>query len=168
MAVNDSEVTNLPDSVELSDAVAIPLVSLARDQLVRHRANEQKGEVALMTGALEGVGRIAVHSAKKTGAQVIAGVGKRELDDARSLGVAHAMAIDDVEATEKLQSVHAIVDTVGGQVATKLLAKVKQGDSFVYSSPLPDGAKAQQMAVKTMCVTAPPDPSKARICGRPA
>lgn len=76
VAVNDSEVTHLPDSVELSDAAAIRLVSLARDQLVRHAANERKGQVALITGALGGVGRVAVHSAKKIGVQTIAGVGK--------------------------------------------------------------------------------------------
>jgi hypothetical protein len=84
------------------------------------------------------------------------------LDDARSPGVVDVLAIDDDEATEKPRSVDAIVPTVGGQVATKLLAKVKQGDSFGYSSTLPDGAKAQQMAVKTMCVFARPDPSKVR------
>jgi hypothetical protein len=54
------------------------------------------------------------------------------LDDARSPGVVDVLAIDDDEATEKPRSVDAIVPTVGGQVATKLLAKVKQGDSFGY------------------------------------
>ena len=162
VAVGDSEVTHLPDGVELPDAAAIPLVSLTGDQLVRHAANVQKGQVALITGALGGVGRAAVHSAKKIGAQVIAGVRKRELDDARSLGVVDVLAIDDDEAIEKLRSVDAIVDTIGGQVATKLLAKVKQGGSFGYSSTLPDGAKAQHPAVKTMRVFARPDPSKVR------
>jgi NADPH:quinone reductase-like Zn-dependent oxidoreductase len=65
VAVNDSEVTHLPDSVELSDAAAIPLVSLATDQLVRHAANERKGQVAMITGASGGVGCVAVHPAKR-------------------------------------------------------------------------------------------------------
>jgi NADPH:quinone reductase-like Zn-dependent oxidoreductase len=96
VAVGDSEVTHLPDGVELPDAAAIPLVSLTGDQLVRHAANVQKGQVALITGALGGVGRAAVHSAKKIGAQVIAGVRKRELDDARSLGVVDGNSSDGV------------------------------------------------------------------------
>jgi predicted RNA-binding Zn-ribbon protein involved in translation (DUF1610 family) len=87
---------------------------------------------------------------------------RRELDDARTPGVVDVLAIDDDEAIEKLRSVDAIVDTVGGQLATKLLAKVKQGGSFGYGSTLPDGAKAQHPAVKTMRVFARPDPSKVR------
>jgi NAD(P)-dependent dehydrogenase (short-subunit alcohol dehydrogenase family) len=41
---------------------------------VRLATNVQKGQVVLITGALGGVGRAAVHTAKKIGAQVIAGV----------------------------------------------------------------------------------------------
>jgi NADPH:quinone reductase-like Zn-dependent oxidoreductase len=41
VAVDDSELTHLPDGVEQSDAAAIPSVSLTADQLVRHAANVQ-------------------------------------------------------------------------------------------------------------------------------
>ena len=74
VAVNDSDVTHLPDGVDLTDAAAIPLISLTGDQLVRLATNVQKGQVVLITGALGSVGRAAVHTAKKMGAQVIAGV----------------------------------------------------------------------------------------------
>jgi NADPH:quinone reductase-like Zn-dependent oxidoreductase len=66
-AVEDSEVSHLPDDVDLADAAAIPLVSLTGDQLVRLATNVQKGQVVLITGALGSVGRAAVHTAKKTG-----------------------------------------------------------------------------------------------------
>src|SRR5882757_8191003 len=87
VAVDDSDVTHLPDGVDLADAAAIPLISLTGDQLVRLATNVKKGQVVLITGALGSVGRAAVHTAKKIGAQVIAGVRGKELDDARSLGV---------------------------------------------------------------------------------
>src|SRR5450755_1009363 len=87
VAVEDTDVTHLPDGVELADAAAIPLIALTGDQLVRLATNVQKGQVVLITGALGSVGRAAVHTAKKIGAQVIAGVRGKELDDARSLGV---------------------------------------------------------------------------------
>ena len=74
VAVDDSEVTHLPDGVDLADAAAIPLISLTGDQLVRLATNVQEGQVVLITGALGSVGRAAVHTAKKIGAQVIAGV----------------------------------------------------------------------------------------------
>src|SRR6202044_1273272 len=95
VAVDDSDLTHLPDGLDLADAAAIPLISLTGDQLVRRATNVQKGQVVLVTGALGSVGRAAVHTAKKLGAQVIAGVRGKELDEARSLSVAGVLAIDD-------------------------------------------------------------------------
>jgi hypothetical protein len=99
---------------------------------------------------------------------VIAGARKRQLDGPRTLGVVDVLAIDDDEAIEKLRSVDAIGDTVAGQVATKLLAKVKLGGSFGDGSTLPDGGKAQHPAVKTMRVRAARSIQRARVCGRRA
>jgi len=148
--------------VDLADAAAIPLISLTGDQLVRVATNVQKGQVVLITGALGSVGRAAVHTAKKIGAVVIAGVRGKELDEARSLGVSDVLAIDDDGAIEKFALVDAIADTVGGAVAAKLVARVKQGGSFGYTSVLPDGAGAANPTVKITRVGARPDASKVR------
>src|SRR5579862_6456200 len=162
VAVDDSDVTHLPDGVDLADAAALPLISLTGDQLVRVAANVKDGQVVLITGALGSVGRAAVHSAKKIGAQVIAGVRAKELDDARSLGASDVLAIEDDEAIEKFPLVDAIADTVGGEVAARLIAKVKQGGSFGYSAGLPASAAAQYPTVKITRVFAKSDPSKVR------
>jgi NADPH:quinone reductase-like Zn-dependent oxidoreductase len=162
VAVPDSGVTHLPDGVDLADSAAIPLIALTGDQLVRHAANLQQGNTVLVTGARGSVGRAAVHTAKKIGAEVFAGVRKKNLDEARSLGVAGVLAIDDEEAIAKFRSVDAIADTVGGAVAVKLLGKVKQGGSFGYAAALPEGAAAQNPTVKIKRVFAQPDPSKVR------
>src|SRR5579863_6609352 len=142
VAVDDSDVTHLPDGVDLADAAAIPLVALTGDQLVRLSANVKKGQVVLITGALGGVGRAAVHTAKKLGAQVIAGVRAKELDDARALGVSDVLAIDNDQAIESFRLVDAIADTVGGDVALKLIAKVKQGGSFGFTAMFQESAAA--------------------------
>jgi NADPH:quinone reductase-like Zn-dependent oxidoreductase len=162
VVVDDSDVTHLPDGVDVADAAAIPLIVLTGDQLVRLATNVQKGQVVLVTGALGSVGRAAVHTAKKIGAQVIAGVRGKQLDDARSLGVSGVLAIDDDEAIGKFRLVDAIADTVGGDVAAKLIAKVKQTGSFGYTAVLPESAAAQNPAVKITRVLAQPDPSKVR------
>lgn len=162
VAVDDSDVTHLPDGVDLVDAAAIPLISLTGDQLVRIATNVQKGQVVLITGALGGVGRAAVHSAKKIGAQVIAGVRGRELESARSLGVSGVLAIDDDKAIENFPLVDAIADTVGGDTAAKLIARVKPNGSFGYTSVLPENAAATNPTVKVTRVQAKPDPSKVR------
>jgi NADPH:quinone reductase-like Zn-dependent oxidoreductase len=162
VAVDDSDVTHLPDGVDLADAAAIPLIALTGDQLVRLATNVKKRQVVLITGALGSVGRAAVHTAKKIGAQVIAGVRGKQLDNARSLGVAEVLAIDDDKAIENFRQVDAIADTVGGDVAAKLIAKVKQNGSFGYASVLPDSAAARNPTVKIVRVGAKPDPSKVR------
>jgi NADPH:quinone reductase-like Zn-dependent oxidoreductase len=162
VAVDDSDVTHLPDGVDLVDASAIPLISLTGDQLVRLAANVQKGQVVLITGALGGVGRAAVHTARKIGAEVIAGVRGKEFEAARSLGVSDVFAIDDDQAIANFRLVDAIADTVGGDVAAKLIAKVKPGGSFGYAAMLPEGATAKNPTVKITRVGAKPDPSKVR------
>src|ERR1700721_2886440 len=95
VAVNDSDVAHLPDGVDLANAAAIPLISLTGDQLVRLAAKVQKGQVVLITGALGSVGRAAVHSAKKIGAQGIAGVRGKKLQAPRSRAVPDVSALDD-------------------------------------------------------------------------
>jgi NADPH:quinone reductase-like Zn-dependent oxidoreductase len=162
VAVDDSKVTHLPDGVDLVDAAAIPLVSLTGDQLVRRAANVQKGQSVLITGAVGSVGRAAVHSAKKLGAQVIAGVRKKQLEDARTLGASEVLAIDDDDAIAKLAPVDAIADTVGGEVAAKLIAKVKAGGCFGYASVIPAETEALNPTVRITRVFAQPDPSKVR------
>lgn len=162
VAVDDSDVTHLPDGVDLADAAALPLISLTGDQLVRLATNVQKGQVVLVTGALGSVGRAAVHTAKKIGAQVIAGVRGKELDDARALGVSGVLAIDNDKAIENFAFVDAIADTVGGDVAAKLIARVKPGGSVGYTTGLPDGAASRNPSVKMTRVQARPDPSKVR------
>ena len=162
VAVEDAEVTHLPDGVELADAAALPLISLTGDQLVRLATGVQKGQVVLVTGALGSVGRAAVHTAKKIGAQVIAGVRGKELEQARGLGVADVLAIDDDKAIEKFRLVDAIADTVGGDTAAKLIAKVKQGGSVGYTAVLPEGAAEKNPSVKITRVSTKPDPAKLR------
>src|SRR6202049_2884873 len=62
VAVPESEVTHLPDGVDLVESAAIPLIALTGDQLVRRAANLQNGNSVLVTGAVGSVGRAAVHT----------------------------------------------------------------------------------------------------------
>jgi NADPH:quinone reductase-like Zn-dependent oxidoreductase len=162
VAVDSSLVTHLPDGVNLADAAAIPLIALTGDQLVRHAAGVQSGQRVLVTGALGSVGRAAVHTAKKLGARVIAGVRRRQIEDARRLDVHDILAIDDDEAIASLGPVDAVADTVGGDVASKVFARVKDGGRFGYASVFPEGSAAKNTTVNVTRVFAKPDPSKVR------
>jgi NADPH:quinone reductase-like Zn-dependent oxidoreductase len=115
-----------------------------------------------VSGALGSVGRAAVHSAQKLGVRVIAGVRTHQLAQARALGVADAVAIDDDAAIANLAMVDGVADTVGGETAAKLFARVKPGGNFGYASGLPEGLAARYPAVKITRVFARPDASKVR------
>lgn len=162
VAVDASLVTHLPDGMDLIDAAAIPLIALTGDQLVRHATNVRNGQTVIISGALGGVGRAAVHTAKKLGARVIAGLRGRRIQEARSLDVSDVVAIDDSEAIRQLPLVDAVADTVGGETAAKIIARVKDGGHFGYASVLPEGAAAVNPSIKVTRVFAQPDPSKVR------
>src|SRR6204780_1270438 len=130
VVVEGSILTHLPDGLDLVDSAAIPLVTLTGDQLVRLAARAQRGQRLLVSGALGSVGRAAVHTAKKLGVNVIAGVRARQLVEARTLGVSDAVAIDDDSAIAALAMVDGVSDTVGGETAAKLFGKVKNGGNF--------------------------------------
>lgn len=162
VAVDDADVTHLPHGVDLADAAAIPLVVLTGEQLVRLAANVQKGQTVLVTGALGSVGRAATHAAKKLGARVIAGVRRSQLGAAALLGAESVVAIDDDQAVAALPPLDSVADTVGGVVASKLLARVKPGGTFGYASMLPEGTAQQYPGITITRVFAKPDPSKVR------
>jgi NADPH:quinone reductase-like Zn-dependent oxidoreductase len=162
VAVAESDLTHLPDGLDLTDAAAIPLIALTGEQLVRVATKVQKGQTVVVTGASGNVGRAAVHAAKKMGAQVIAGVRKKSLKDAEALGVAGLVALDDDDAISSLGPVDAVADTVGGEVAAKVFKRIKPGGSFGYASVVPEGMAALNPAVTITRVFAKPDPAKVR------
>lgn len=162
VAVKGDIVTHLPDGLNLIDSAAIPLVILTGDQLVTVSARAERGQTFIISGALGSVGRAAVHSAKKRGVKVIAGVRKRQLAEAASLGVSGTLAIDDDDAIAKYPKVDGVIDTVGHETAAKLFARIRDGGSFAYASVLPEATPASNPAVRVARVLAQPDASKVR------
>jgi NADPH:quinone reductase-like Zn-dependent oxidoreductase len=162
VVVAGSILTHLPDGLDLVDSAAIPLVALTGDQLVRLVAGAKSEQTLLVSGALGSVGRSAVHAAKKLGLKVIAGVRTNQLPEARTLGVADTVAIDDDAAIANLAMVDCVADTVGGETAAKLFARVKNGGHFGYASVLPDGLAQRNPTVTVTRVFARPDASKIR------
>jgi NADPH:quinone reductase-like Zn-dependent oxidoreductase len=161
VVVDGSVLAHLPDGCDLVDSAAIPLVAMTGDQLVRLVAGAQRGQSIIVTGALGSVGRAAVHTAKKLGLHVIAAVRAAQLAAAAALGV-ETLAIDDHAAIGRFAMVDAIADTVGGETAAALFAKVKDGGSFGYASVLAEGIAAKYPAVTVTRVFARPDASKIR------
>lgn len=120
----------IPENLDVVEAGALPLVTLTGEQLITRGTGIQKGKTVLVAGAVGGVGRSAVWTAKKAGAHVIAGVKKKQMEEAKSIGADDVIALDDDAAMEKLGFVDAVASAVAGATAEMLLGKVKQGGVF--------------------------------------
>jgi len=162
VVVDGAALTHLPEGLDLIDSAAIPLVVLTGDQLVRLAARAQAGQRILVSGALGSVGRAAVHAAMKLGGRVIAGVRTRQLEDAQALGAPETVAIDSDSAIAGLAPVDCVADTVGGDTAAKLFARVKDGGHFGFASVLPDGLPQRFPTITVTRVFARPDAAKVR------
>ena len=121
----------VPKGLDLIQAAALPLVTTTGNQLMS-ATGIKAGQTVLVVGAAGNVGRSAVFTAKSRGATVIAGILKRQIDEAKTIGADQLLATDDDAAIVSLAPVDAVADTVGGKTAEKLIGKVKPGG--VYAS----------------------------------
>ena len=156
--VKSSELSRIPDKLDMTTAATIPLVALTGDQLIRKATNVQPGQTILLTGALGSVGRCALFAALEIGAHVIAGVRKQQIHDAMDLGAIAAIDINDDASISSLGALDAVADTVGGPSAAKLIAKVKPGGIFGTVLGPPSNA-ALHPTVTVNHIMASPDPA---------
>ena len=139
----------LPPSMDLIDAAALPLVLLTGSQLIDEAVRPRPGEVVLVTGAVGSVGRTAVFTARSRRAEVAAGVRSKQKEEARWLD-ADVVALDDDAELARLPRFDAIADTVGGETLQKLLGKVKPGGTIGSVLGEPPGAKERGLAVRAI------------------
>jgi len=162
MVVPAKDLALVPDKLDLVKAGALPLVTLTGEQLITQGTKIQAGQTVLVTGAVGGVGRSAVWTAKKAGAKVIAGVKKSQVKEAAALGANQVLALDDSTAIDKLGFIDAVADTVGGETGQKLLGKVKQGGIFA-SVVGPPGNAEMHPTVRIEPIQSKPDAAVLRV-----
>jgi NADPH:quinone reductase-like Zn-dependent oxidoreductase len=148
--VKAAVLAKVPKGLDLIQAAALPLATITGNQLMS--ATEIKtGQTVLVVGAVGNVGRSAVFTAKSRGATVIAGVLKKQTDEAKTTGVDQVVATDDDTAIANLPPLDAVADAVGGKTAEKLIAKVKAGGVYASVVEAPQNA-AKYPSVKVVHV----------------
>jgi len=132
----------VPEGIDLLDAAAYPLVALTGSQLISAVSGIKPGDRVLVSGAAGSVARSAVYMAKKLGAsKVVAGVRKRQLSQAASIGADETVAFDDDQAFARLPQFDIVANTVQGTTAAMLMGKVRTGGLFASVTGPPDNAK---------------------------
>jgi NADPH:quinone reductase-like Zn-dependent oxidoreductase len=155
--VKAAVLVKIPEGADLVELAALPTVTTTGGQLASLALAERSDATVLVTGAVGNVGRSAVYTAKSRGARVVAGVLKRQLAKAQTIGADQVVALDDAQAVEALEPVDAVADTVGGETADAVIKRVKSGGVFasVLGSPS-TAASYPKVQLKPMVVT--PDP----------
>jgi len=137
--VKADALADVPEGLDLILAAALPLVTVTGNQLLS-ATGVKAGQTVMVVGAVGNVGRSAVFTAKDRGAIVIAGVLKRQVEEAKTLGADQVVATDDDTAIANLPPLDAVADTVGGRTSEKLIAKVKPGGVFATVLEAPQSA----------------------------
>lgn len=148
----------IPDALSFGQAAALPLVLTTGAQLIERAVKLQPGWTVLVTGAVGGVGRTAVHVARKHGARVIAGVKSSQRDEASKLGAERVVSLEDENEVASLRDLDAIADTVGGATIAKLLPAIKPGG--VLGSVLGEPKQAAGKNIQVRAFMAQPDASR--------
>jgi len=148
--VKAAVLAKVPEGLDLIQAAALPLVTVTGNQLLS-ATGIKAGQTVMVVGAVGSVGRSAVFTAKQRGATVVAGVLKRQMEEAKTVGADQVVATDDDIAIANLSPIDAVADTVGGRTAEKLIAKVKPGGVFASVNGAPKNA-AQYPSVKVVPV----------------
>ncbi|MGO8793866.1 MAG: NADP-dependent oxidoreductase [Candidatus Sulfotelmatobacter sp.] len=148
----------IPANLSFEKAAALPLVVTTGAQLIEDGVRPRSGETVLVTGALGGVGRTAVHVAKQHGAHVIAGVKSEQKKDAEGLGAASIVALDDDSEIAALKELDAVADTVGREVISKIIPHIRKNGVLATVVGAPEAAQGRDLRVQQ--VFAHPDSAR--------
>jgi len=122
-AVDTRDVAVVPQAVDFGVAAAIPAAGATALQAVR-RLGSVLGRRVLVTGASGGVGRFAVQLAARSGAEVVAAVGRPERGEGlRELGAAEVV----VGSASPEKPVFGVLDNVGGAVLGEAMGRLEDG-----------------------------------------
>jgi len=130
-------------------------VLLTGAQVIEVGIRPSPGQVILVTGAIGGVGRTAVHVAKQHGAHVIAGVRSSQRIEAENLGADRVIALDDEKEIAALPELNAIADMVGHETIDRLLPHIKKNGVLATVVGAPASAEGRDLRV--VAVWAQPD-----------
>jgi NADPH:quinone reductase-like Zn-dependent oxidoreductase len=137
--VKAASLAKVPKGLDLIQAAALPLATTTGNQLIS-ATGIKAGQTVLVIGAAGNVGRSAVFTAKQRGATVIAGILKKQVGEAKTVGADQVVSTDDDIAIANLPMLDIVADTVNGKTAEKLIAKVKPGGVFASVLGAPQNA----------------------------
>ncbi|MGI5125452.1 NADP-dependent oxidoreductase [Pseudonocardia sp. CA-107938] len=120
----------IPDGLDVVEAAGLPLAGLTALQSLA-AAGLEKGQRVLVHAGAGGVGHLAVQLAAARGAHVVATASAGKHAFVRSLGAEQVVDYRDRPFEEQVEDVDVVFDAVGGEVADRSLAVLRDGGVLV-------------------------------------
>lgn len=134
-AVDARQLAEVPSSIELRVAAAVPLAAQTALQALRNDARVEAGQKVLVNGASGGVGVFAVQIAKILGANVTAVCSQRNTDLVTELGADRVVDYTQTELVELDATFDAIFDVFGNYNFDKLKHLLEPRGTYVQTIP---------------------------------
>ena len=157
------DLARTPENLDPVEAAALPLVLLTGSQVIELGVRPRSGETVLVTGAVGGVGRTAVHVAKQHGARVIAGVRASQKAEAATLGADAIIALDDEAEIAGLPELDAVADMVGHEAIDRILPHIKKNGVLATVVGKPQSAEGRDLRVAE--IWAQPNSARLAVLG---
>ncbi|XZG71370.1 NADP-dependent oxidoreductase [Chitinibacteraceae bacterium HSL-7] len=150
MVLRAAEAARKPLSLNWVQAAAVPLAALTAWQALYEMAAVEEGERVLIHAGAGGVGSFAIQLAKLAGAHVISTASARNLDYVRSLGADDVIDYTRDDFGERLSGLDLVFDTMGGEVAKRSFAVLREGGRMVSICEPPNEALAAEHGIKPL------------------
>lgn len=144
-AVPIAAIAKKPESIDFESAATLPTPALTAYQIVVNVIRPSKGQTLLIHGAGGAVGAIATQLALSRGARVIATASSDDAYYLKALGVDQVIDYRSERFEDKTGAVDAVLDLVGGEVASRSIGVIKPGGVLVTTvGPLNESEAAQR------------------------
>lgn len=127
----DRAVAEMPESLEYSDAAAVPFGGLCALEFLRDVADLKQGQRILIIGATGGVGAYAIQIAKAKGAHVTAVCGGTSEELAQTLGADAVVNYHDTDPLTGKDTYDVVFDCVGASSFPKARKVLKPTGLYI-------------------------------------
>ena len=132
------------------DAASVPVVVVTARQALFEQAHLTGGQTVLIHGAAGNVGAYEVQLAHRAGLRVIATAGACDAGYVRSLGAHEVIDFRAERFENKVKTVDAVIDLVGGEILQRSFSVLKRGGILVSVVSPSDRGSAERHGVQAM------------------
>ena len=131
VAVNEANLSLVPDALSFVEAAALPVAAVAGWQSLHFAGPVRAGQRVLIHGAAGGLGGFAVQYARQAGAVVYATALSSQADYVRGLGADHVIAYDQAQFESSVTDIDLVLDYVGGEVLNRSWSVLAEDGAIV-------------------------------------